>query len=151
MNLGALIGELFEQAGQNWAYAYALAFVAMIADSAKPKASEARHGRVLGVVLAAANLITPFLLFVAGFWAVRDGAFIAWAVVVTAIFILILVPGLIGWFVGAVAPNAGRLVFGVAPVLACVALAFAITVTWVPVSAALETYVLQNLINAAAK
>lgn len=126
MNIGALIGELFEHAGEGWAYAYALAFVAMIADSAKPKASEARHGRVLGAMLAAANLITPFLLFVAGFWAVRSGGFIAWAVVVAAIFVLILVPGLIGWFVGAVAPNAGRLFFRVAPILAGAAFAFTI-------------------------
>lgn len=151
MNIGALIGALFEQAGEGWGYAYALAFVAMVADSAKPKASEARPGRVLGALLAVANLVTPFLLFVAGFWAVREGGFIAWAVVVAAIFVLILVPGFIGWFVGAVAPNAGRLFFGIAPVLACAALAFAAYVTWAPVSAALETYVLQHLISAAAK
>lgn len=146
MNIGALIGELFEQAGAGWAYAYALAFVAMIADSTKQNASAERPGRVLGAVLAAANLIMPFLLFVAGFWAVRGGGFIAWAVVGAAIFVLILVPGFIGWFVGAVAPNAGRLFFRVAPVLAGAALAFTIYVTWVPVSAALETYVLQHLV-----
>lgn len=151
MNIGALLGELFAQAGEGWAFAYALAFVAMIADSAKPKTSEERPRRVLAALRAAANLITPFLLFVAGFWAVRDGGFIAWAVVVAAIFVLILVPGFIGWFVGAVAPNAGRLFFGAAPILAGAALAFTIYVTWVPVSAALETYVLQNVISAAAK
>ena len=120
MNIGALIGELFEHAGDGWAYAYALAFVAMIADSAKPKASEARHGRILGAVLIAANLITPFLLFVAGFWAVRDGGFIAWAVVVAAIFVLILVPGFIGWFIGSVAPNAVTvLVAGLMQLMSC--------------------------------
>lgn len=151
MNTEAAVGALFEAAGPQWAYAYALAFVAMIVDSAKPKVSEERPHRVLGAVRAAANLITPFLLFVAGFWAVRGGGVIAWAVVVAAIFVLIVVPGLIGWFIGSAAPNAGRLFFRVAPILASAALAFTIYVTWVPVSAALETYVLQNVFSAAAK
>lgn len=151
MNIGALIGQLFEAAGEGWAYAYAIAFAAMIADTAKPKASEARPGRVVGALLGAANLITPFLLFVAGFWAVRDSGFLAWAVVVVAIFVLILVPGFIGWFVGSVAPNVGGFLFRLAPILAAAALAYTAYVTWPGVSAALETYVLQHLIAAAAK
>ncbi len=151
MNIGALIGELFAAAGEGWAYAYALAFVAMILDSARPKTSAARHGPVLGAVLGVANLITPFLLFVAAFWAVRDNGHLAWAVVVVAIFVLILVSGLIGWFVGSVAPNVGALLFQIAPIFAAATLAFAGYVTWPGVSAALETYVLQHVIAAAAK
>jgi hypothetical protein len=148
MDIGHLVGDLFERAGDNWASAYALTFLAMTFDSAKPKdlpEAEKLSGLAL-FALSLANILSPFLLFVHGFWEYRSVGPIGWAVVVVAILFLVLVSGFLGHFISTIATTTGRILYGASPFVALLVLAVTIAVTWRNVYAALETFVLQRLV-----
>lgn len=137
-----LADQLFTHAGEHWASAYGLVFLSMIFDSARPReeGGENRTEGVAAFVLGAANLVSPFLLFISGFWAVGGGGPFAWAAVVFIIFFLVLGSSLIGWFVGKVAPNFGRILHTASPWAALAALAFTANATWPNLLAAWEYF-----------
>jgi hypothetical protein len=129
MDINALIDELAANAGDLWFLALIGAFFVMICESAKPKPAEgeSRAGpQGFALLVMILSLLTPLLLFLHAFLT-ASGALIA---IVAAIGGAIIVSAIVGWIIGAAAPDFGRSLHRAAPYLAVVVFALTLYVTW---------------------
>jgi hypothetical protein len=137
---------LAEICGGNWQIAAAAAFVAMTFESTDPvPAEEAKRGPLQNVAMLV-GLVTPFLLFLHGFWSVGvaqmgvqpedlGGVFQG---VIASPFLLVLVavmafvtlfPAVLGWVIRKISPPLARLTTALAPLLTIAVFVFTVYVT----------------------
>jgi hypothetical protein len=140
--------SLADLAGMMWVYALIGAFIAMIAESAKPKADESgeppKRG-LIGVVIGIAGMATLFMLAVHGYWsAFAVQAQSEMVLALGVVFVVAIVASIVG-LVFAKAPGISPVLHAIAPFLTLAVFAFTAYVTWESVRAALDLYVLQNL------
>ncbi len=129
MNINALIDELARNAGDLWFLAVIGSFFVMVCEAAKPKPGEgeskaAPEGWALLVMIL--SLITPLLLFFHAFLT-ASGALIA---IIALIGGSIIGSAIIGWIIGAAAPDVGRTINRAVPFLAIAVFALTLYVTW---------------------
>src|SRR5688572_3821024 len=122
-------------AGDVWLWALVLSFFAIALESAKPKAAEgeAKSGEGLSflfVLLALANLITPFLLFWHGFQIARIETSRPLYIVGLLVGGSTVLGALVGWTIGAAVPAFGRLITRAAPVLSGIVFLLALYVAF---------------------
>jgi|CXWL01.1.fsa_nt_gi cytochrome c biogenesis protein CcdA len=153
-----MVAELARLAGPMLLVAVALSFAVMTFESAKPKRPEGeppaeksafeRLGMIAGLAMPFLLLIHMFMTFV---HAAQEGqtnapttsneALFPIIALIACFVLLVLLPGLVGWIIGAISPPAGRLLARIAPYLAIAALVFTIYLTWQNVAEALDVYV----------
>lgn len=129
MDVGALVEQLLGRVGDLWLGALFGSFFVMICESAKPKPADGEsRAAPQGFALLAAilSLLTPLMLFIHAF-ATASGALIA---IIAAIGGAVIGAALIGWVIGALAPDVGRTLNRAAPFLALPVFALAAYASW---------------------
>lgn len=143
--------RLADITGELWSYAYLFAFISMTAESSKPKPAVGEKERAGpgAYMIMLASLITPFVLYVHAFWAMANAeAGELMVPLFVSLLVLVLLPSLLGVFVGSVAPNGARWIYRAAPFLSLAALVFALYITYANVGMALDAldyYVLSKM------
>jgi hypothetical protein len=143
MDLGALVEQLSERAGDLWFAAVVGAFFVVILESAKPnarKGERAAEPQGFALLVMIMSLITPLLLLIHAV-ATGSGAVIAGLILIGGI---IIGGGLIGWIIGSVAPDVGRTLNRTAPFLAVAVFALAIYVTWRSAFALIDGFIISR-------
>lgn len=129
IDINALIDELARNAGDLWFLAVVGSFFVMVCEAAKPKPGEGESKAApegLALLVMILSLITPLLLFFHAFLT-ASGALIA---IIALIGGSIIASAIIGWIIGAVAPDIGRTLNRAAPFLAVAVFALTAYVTW---------------------
>ncbi|MBY0568110.1 MAG: hypothetical protein K2P70_12405 [Hyphomonadaceae bacterium] len=129
IDLERLIDELSRNAGDLWFLAVVGSFFVMVCEAAKPKPGEGESKAApegLPLLVMILSLITPLLLFFHAFLT-ASGALIA---IIALIGGAIISSALIGWIIGAAAPDVGRTLNRAAPFLAIAVFALTAYVTW---------------------
>ena len=141
--INAQVRLLLENVGDLWFAALVGAFFVMICESAKPKPAEgeaAGEPRGFALWIMIMSLLTPFLLFIHAVVAGAGSVFGALIVIGAAV----LLSAIIGWIIAAAAPSIGRTLNRAAPILAVLAFALTLYVTWQSAFQLLNTLVLSR-------
>lgn len=143
------LSALFELTGMLWVYALAAAFVAMIAESAKPPRGEDGEEPptrgFLGIVLGFAGMATIFMLAVHGYWSAFVVQSMPQQLLALGVVLAVAIAASIIGLALARAPGISPLLYAAAPFVTLAVFAFTAYVTWQSVRAALDLWVLQNL------
>lgn len=142
------LDRLLAETGMIWVYALAAAFVAMIAESAKPArdedGNEPSRG-FIGVIMAFAGMATVFMLAVYGYWS----AYIAHAyferfLALGVVFAVAVIASVLGLALSRT-PGVSPVLYAVAPFLTIAVFGFTAYFAWESVRDALDMYIFQNL------
>lgn len=132
MQFGDFIRELISSAGDLWFLALIGSFFVMICEAAKPKPREGEDKsapRDFALLVMILSLITPLMLFAHAF-AMGGASLPGIIAIVMLLGALIVGSAIIGWVIGAAAPDVGRTLNRAVPVLAVAVFALTAYVTW---------------------
>lgn len=129
MDIPAQINQLLGASGALWLAALVGQFVVMICEGARPKPTfgeQAEETRGLGWLVVVLSLFTPLLLLAHAF-ITTSGALAAGVLVIA---VAIVGASIIGWIIGAAAPDIGRTLYRVSPWLAAGVFVLTLFVAW---------------------